>query len=192
MRCHYWLFNTHNIRETVDSFARGPYYHIFKRYVFLFCWQKCGPRPKLFLGLDIFSTLIDHIILTYLRKSFIPDKKNQISILTMVSEFALSQTQTTLQDHFLQASKTYTNSSIAPSKPIQKNIISTLKKSWILQHSLPLKNCSSENVWCNSSPPQAIFDSKFFHSLSSWRNNNHDRATVDRTPFSIEQLSEHE
>ena len=118
--------------------------------------------------------------------------QNQISILTMVSEFVLSQTQTTLQDHFLQASKTYTNSFIAPSKPIQKNIISTLKKSWILQHSLPLKNCSSENVWCNSSPPQAIFDSKFFHSLSSWRNNNHDRATVDRTPFSIEQLSEHE
>ena len=57
----------------------------------------------------------------------------------MVSEFVLSQTQTTLQDHFLQASKTYTNSSIAQSKPIQKNIISALKKSWILQHSLPLK-----------------------------------------------------
>ena len=36
---------------------------------------------------------------------------------------------------------------------------------------------------------QAIFDSKFFLSLSSWRNNNHDRATVHRTPFSLVQLS---
>ena len=33
-------------------------------------------------------------------------------MLTMVSEFVLSQTQTTPQDHFLQASKTYTKSSI--------------------------------------------------------------------------------
>ena len=51
---------------------------------------------------------------------------------------------------------------IAPSKPIQKNIIDTLNKSRILQHSLPLKNCSNQNVWCNSSTPQAIFDSKVF------------------------------
>ena len=35
MRCHYWIFNTRNIRETIDSFARGPYYHLFKRYVFI-------------------------------------------------------------------------------------------------------------------------------------------------------------
>ena len=48
---------------------------IFLSSVCLFCWQKCGPRPKLFLRLDIFSTLVDHIILTYLRKSFIPDNK---------------------------------------------------------------------------------------------------------------------
>ena len=34
-RCHYWIFNTRNIRETIDSFARGPYYHLFKRYVFI-------------------------------------------------------------------------------------------------------------------------------------------------------------
>ena len=33
--CHYWMFNTYNIRETIDSFARGPYYHLFKRYVFI-------------------------------------------------------------------------------------------------------------------------------------------------------------
>ena len=35
----------------------------------------------------------------------------------------------------------------------------------------------------------SILDSKFFHSLSSWRNSNHDRAAVHRTPFSLEQLS---
>ena len=28
--------NTRNIRETMDSFARGPYYHLFKRYMFYF------------------------------------------------------------------------------------------------------------------------------------------------------------
>ena len=54
--------------------------HVVRVIVFLsgmclFCWQKCGPRPKLFLRLDIFSTLQDHIILIYLRKSFIPDNK---------------------------------------------------------------------------------------------------------------------
>ena len=48
-------------------------------------------------------------------------------------------------------------------------------------HSLSLKNSSNQNVWCNSSAPQAVFDSKFVHSLSSWSNNNHDRATVHRT-----------
>ena len=48
---------------------------IFLSSVCLFCWQKCGPRPKLFLRLDIFSTLVDHIMLTYLRKSFTPDNK---------------------------------------------------------------------------------------------------------------------
>ena len=35
-----------------------------------------------------------------------------------------------------------------------------------LAHNL-LKNCSNQYVWCNSSTPQAKFDSKFFHSLSS-------------------------
>ena len=29
---------------------------IFLSDMCLFCWQKCGPRPKLFLRLDIFST----------------------------------------------------------------------------------------------------------------------------------------
>ena len=29
------IFNTHNIRETIGSFARGPYYHLLKRYVFI-------------------------------------------------------------------------------------------------------------------------------------------------------------
>ena len=54
--------------------------HVVRNIIFcsglcLFCGQKCGPRPKLFLRLDIFSTLVDHIILTHLRKSFIPDNK---------------------------------------------------------------------------------------------------------------------
>ena len=40
---------------------------------------------------------------------------------TMVSKFALDQTLTTPQDHFLQASKTYTKSSLA-------NNIFSLKK----------------------------------------------------------------
>ena len=42
---------------------------IFLSGMCLFCWQNCRPRPKLFLRLDIFSTSVDHIILTYLRKS---------------------------------------------------------------------------------------------------------------------------
>ena len=35
MRCRYWIFNTRNIQETIDSLARGPYYSLFKRYVFI-------------------------------------------------------------------------------------------------------------------------------------------------------------
>ena len=45
---------------------------IFLSGICLLRWQKCGPRPKLFLRLDKFSTLVDHIILTYLCKSIIP------------------------------------------------------------------------------------------------------------------------
>ena len=48
---------------------------IFLSGVCLFYCQNWEPRPKLFLRLDIFSTLVDHIIFTYLRKSFIPDNK---------------------------------------------------------------------------------------------------------------------
>ena len=33
MRCHYWIFNTRNIREAIDSFTRDSYYHLFKRCV---------------------------------------------------------------------------------------------------------------------------------------------------------------
>ena len=66
MRCHYWIFNTRNIRETIDSFARG-FIIIFLSGMCLFCWQKCGPRPKLFLRLDIFSTFrgVHTLIFTY-------------------------------------------------------------------------------------------------------------------------------
>ena len=45
---------------------------IFLSGMCLFCGKKWGPWPKPFLRLDIFSTLVNHIILTYLRKSFIP------------------------------------------------------------------------------------------------------------------------
>ena len=48
---------------------------IFLSGICLFRWQKCGPRPKLFLRLDKFSTLVDHIILTYLFKSIIPGNR---------------------------------------------------------------------------------------------------------------------
>ena len=34
---------------------------IFLSGMCLFCWQQCGPRPKLFHRLDIISTLVDHI-----------------------------------------------------------------------------------------------------------------------------------
>ena len=30
MRCHYWIFNTRKIRETIDSFARGPFVSSFQ------------------------------------------------------------------------------------------------------------------------------------------------------------------
>ena len=46
--------------------------HVSVRFIFLtdmcsFCWQKCGPRPKLFLRLDIFSTFrgVHTLIFTY-------------------------------------------------------------------------------------------------------------------------------
>ena len=48
---------------------------IFLSGICLFRWQKCGPRPKLFLRLDKFSTLVDHIILTYLYKLIIPGNR---------------------------------------------------------------------------------------------------------------------
>ena len=35
MRCHYRIFNTRNIRETIDTVARDPYYHLFNQYVFI-------------------------------------------------------------------------------------------------------------------------------------------------------------
>ena len=35
MRCHYWIFITCNNRETINSFARGPYVSSFNWYVFI-------------------------------------------------------------------------------------------------------------------------------------------------------------
>ena len=71
MRCHYSIFNPCNTRETIDSFARGPCYHLFKWYVFILL-TKMRTETKLFHRLNIFSTSADHNILTYLRKSLIP------------------------------------------------------------------------------------------------------------------------
>ena len=48
---------------------------IFLSGMCLFCWQKCEPGPKLFLRLDLFSTLVDHIILTYLRNQITKSNK---------------------------------------------------------------------------------------------------------------------
>ena len=44
---------------------------IFLSGMFLLCWQKCGPKQKMFLQLNTFSMFVDHVILTYLR----PDNK---------------------------------------------------------------------------------------------------------------------
>ena len=77
MRCHYWLFNTRNIRETVDSFARGPYYHIFKRYVFILLtkmWTKTKTVPW---TLYIFDLNRSHDINLPLNHSFQITKSNK-------------------------------------------------------------------------------------------------------------------
>ena len=34
-REYHKVYNMRNIWETIDSFPRGPYYHLFKRYVFI-------------------------------------------------------------------------------------------------------------------------------------------------------------
>ena len=46
---------------------------IFLSGMCLFCWQKCGPRPKLFLRLDIFSTFrgVHALIFIYVLYIFI-------------------------------------------------------------------------------------------------------------------------
>ena len=51
MRGHNWILNTRNIRETIDSFARGPltFHLLILTDMCSFCWQKCVPRLKLFL-----------------------------------------------------------------------------------------------------------------------------------------------
>ena len=46
MRCHYCIFHTRNIRETIKSFARGPYYHLFKRYVCVYFVDKNADRDQ--------------------------------------------------------------------------------------------------------------------------------------------------
>ena len=83
MICHYGIFNTHNTWETIDSFARGPYIHLFKWYAFILS-TKMQTKTK-----TVPLTLSFQI------------KKNQINRRTMVSEFVLGQPQTTPQDHFL-------------------------------------------------------------------------------------------
>ena len=153
--------------------------NIFSGGMCLFCRQKCGPRPKLFLRLDIFSTLVGHIILTYLRKPSLQITKSNkhANDGIWICPWPNTNDSTRSLSPDIENIKSKIHREIAPSKPIQKNVIGTLNKSLILQHSLPLKNCSNQNVWCNSSTP------------SSWRNGNHGRTTVHRTPFPLEQLS---
>ena len=50
---------------------------IFLSGMCLFCRKNCGPRPKLYLRLNIFSMLVNYILFTYLRKSFIPDNQTK-------------------------------------------------------------------------------------------------------------------
>ena len=81
---------------------------IFLSGMCLFCWQKCGPRPKLFLRLDIFSTLVDHIILTYLcnHSSQITKSNKQANDGIWIPPWP----NTNDSNHFLQASETHTKS----------------------------------------------------------------------------------
>ena len=59
--------NKRNFRETIYSVARGPYVSSFLTDRWSLCWQKCGPGPKLFPRLDIFSTFraVHTLIFTY-------------------------------------------------------------------------------------------------------------------------------
>ena len=52
-RCHYRITNARNIRETAESLAHRPHYHLLTDMC-SFCSQRCGPRPKLFYRLDIY------------------------------------------------------------------------------------------------------------------------------------------
>ena len=55
MRCHYWIFNTRNIRETMDSFGRGSYYHLFKRYLFILLKKmRTETKTRGALGFSVF------------------------------------------------------------------------------------------------------------------------------------------
>ena len=63
---------------------------IFLSGMCLFCWLKCGPRPKLFFRLDIFSTLVNYIIPTYLRKSFLPDNRIKLAKHRRLHKFTFS------------------------------------------------------------------------------------------------------
>ena len=72
----YWIYNMRKIWETINSFPRGPYYYLFKRYVFILLTKmRTETKTVPSTWYLIFATLVDHIILTYLRKSFIPEKK---------------------------------------------------------------------------------------------------------------------
>ena len=50
---YYWILNTRNIREKLTA-LHVVHIIIFLSGMCLFCWQKCGPRPKLFPRLNIY------------------------------------------------------------------------------------------------------------------------------------------
>ena len=60
------VLNSSHAQYSSDSFARGLYYHLFNRYVFILL-TKCGPGPKLFLRLSKFLTFrgVYTLILAY-------------------------------------------------------------------------------------------------------------------------------
>ena len=63
MRFQYWIFNARNIREKIESFARGPYFLIFLTDMCSFCRQECWPRPTVYF----FGSCISYLFGDYAK-----------------------------------------------------------------------------------------------------------------------------
>ena len=72
MRCHYWIFNTRNILETIDSFARGPYLSSFQPICVHFVDknadrdQNCSFDLKYFQRLGVYTHWFSHMCFIFL------------------------------------------------------------------------------------------------------------------------------